>query len=84
MKLMDRSGAPVCAGQVPGQKDGGLGRGHGCRASLPANRWQPPGECWIVQNVAVPYSDGKASGTVQLSTPFPAVFSHLCICCKTE
>lgn len=62
----------------------GLGRGHGCRASLPANRWQPPGECWIVQNVAVPYSDGKASGTVQLSTPFPAVFSHLCICCKTE
>lgn len=80
-------GAPVRAGQVHGQRDallGGPGGGHGCRASLPANRWQPLGECWIVQNVAVPYSDGKASGTVQLSTPFPAVFSHLCICCKTE
>lgn len=29
MKLMDRSGAPVCAGQVPGQKDALLGAGEG-------------------------------------------------------
>lgn len=26
---MDRSGAPVCAGQVPGQKDALLGSGEG-------------------------------------------------------
>lgn len=87
MKLMDRSGCScVCrAGTwAEGCAPGGACRGRGCRASLPANRWQPLGECWVVQNVAMPYSDGKASGTVQLSTPFPAVFSHLCICCKTE
>lgn len=81
-------GAPVCAGQVHGQRDALLGGLAGDmaveRASLQTGGSPSLGECWVVQNVAVPYSDGKASGTVQLSTPFPAVFSHLCICCKTE
>lgn len=79
-------GAPVCVGRAPWseRRAPGVGGPHGYRVSLPANRWQPLGECWVSQNLEVPCSDGKAPGAVQLSTPFPAVFPHLCICCKTE
>lgn len=39
--------------------------------SLPAERGQPLGECWIFQNLEVPYFNGKSSGAVQLITPLP-------------
>lgn len=79
-------GAPVRVGRAPWAERRAPGEGgpHGYRVSLPANRCQPLQECWIFQNWEVPRSDGKAPGAVPLSTPFPAVFPHLCICCKTE
>lgn len=72
MRLVDRNRMLSC---VQGGHRG---------SAFPADEQQPLAECRTSPNLDGPYLHGEASGALQRSTPFPSVFSHLCICSETE
>lgn len=54
------------------------------RASPQMGGRQPLGECWVFQDLEVPYFHGKSWGLFSRSHLSHPMFSHLCFCCTTE